>query len=68
MGPRIAYCLCSRVGPVAVAVLAPTILYFVPLSIVAHTPTKLPYKSLTLQRRWLRYFGKSGPLHVHSAM
>ena len=34
MGPCIAYCLCSRVGSVAVAVPAPTMLCFAPLSIV----------------------------------
>ena len=34
MGPCVAYCLCSRVGSVAVAVPAPTILCFAPLSIV----------------------------------
>ena len=34
MGPCIAYCLCSRLGSVAVAVPAPTILCFAPLSIV----------------------------------
>ena len=33
MGPCVAYCLCSRVGSVAVAVPAPTIC-FAPLSIV----------------------------------
>ena len=33
MGPCVAYCLCSRVGSVAVAVSAPTIC-FAPLSIV----------------------------------
>ena len=34
MGPCIAYCLYSRVGSVAVAVPAPAILCFAPLSIV----------------------------------
>ena len=34
MGPCIAYCLCSRLGSVAVAVPAPMILCFAPLSIV----------------------------------
>ena len=34
MGPCFVYCLCSRVGSVAVAVPAPTILCFAPLSIV----------------------------------
>ena len=36
MGPCVAYCLCSRLGSVAVAVPAPTILCFAPLSIVTH--------------------------------
>ena len=34
MGPCIAYCMCSRVGSVAVAVPAPPLLCFAPLSIV----------------------------------
>ena len=42
MGPCIAYCLCSRVGSVAVAVPAPTILCFAPLSIV--TARSAPYE------------------------
>ena len=43
MGPCIAYCLCSRVGSVAVAVPAPTILCFAPLSIVTAPELFAPF-------------------------
>ena len=46
MGPCVASCLCSRVGSVAVAVPAPTILCFAPLSIVmAPNGGKKSYKA-----------------------
>ena len=54
MGPCVAYCLCSRVGSVAVAVPAPTIC-FAPLSIV--TPTV---------RYWLREITSRIQLQTHS--
>ena len=54
VGPCIAYCLCSRVGSVAVAVPAPPFLCFAPLSIVTAAVPLTTEKDVREQDKPLR--------------